>query len=271
MGEAYIVRKGGAVSDTTAAPTITIISEDPDGVTFTLTNNDDNTAIISYDIDTSQGAVELAAAATSGNITVALSAGTYTLTAYATVVGEVATSATSSVEIVVPQFELLYDSNVSATLPLTQIDITGLSISKDDELRLVFNFIGDTTITSLYQLFPNSQTTVSNYHLQELGAFASTAFAARANTNRIANARSNERVQGFVDIKVSNNDIFVAQSQYIQFIGSESASIQNRNENLVGSGFTLTSITSLSIVATRTNGIATGSRIRLYKVNTGEA
>jgi hypothetical protein len=90
MGEAFIVRKGGVVSETTAAPTITIISEDPTGVTFTLTNNDDNTAVIVYEIDTTQDFVELAAAATSTNITVALAVGTYTLSAFATVVGEVA-------------------------------------------------------------------------------------------------------------------------------------------------------------------------------------
>ena len=87
----------------TAAPTITIVTEAADGVTFTLTNNDDNTALISYEVDGNRDVISLAAAATSSNITVALSAGTYTLSAFATVVGEVATSATASVEITVPR------------------------------------------------------------------------------------------------------------------------------------------------------------------------
>jgi hypothetical protein len=137
MGEAFIVRKGGVVSETTAAPTITIISEDPTGVTFTLTNNDDNTAVIVYEIDTTQDFVELAAAATSTNITVALAVGTYTLSAFATVVGEVASQSTSAVEIVaIPAYEELFSTTVATAV--TEIDITGLSIGKDDTVRLVY-------------------------------------------------------------------------------------------------------------------------------------
>jgi hypothetical protein len=49
-----------------------------------------------YEIDTTQDFVELAAAATSTNITVALAAGTYTLSAFATVVGEVASQSTAA-------------------------------------------------------------------------------------------------------------------------------------------------------------------------------
>jgi hypothetical protein len=271
MGEAFIVRKGGVVSDTTAAPTITIVTEAPDGVTFTLTNNDDNTAFITYEIDEEIAVIELAAAATSSNITVALALGTYTLTAYATVVGEVVSSATVSVEITVPEFVLLYDSTGTVTLPQTQIDITGLSIGKNDELRMVYTFVGDSTDNSLIRLFANDNNTLTDYHRQEITGSGTSLSAARANETRFAFARSNQKSSGIVDIKVSNNDRFVYQSQYIAFTGSNSSSIENRNENNVGTNFTLTSITKLSIVSSRTNGIASGSRIRLYKVNTGEA
>jgi hypothetical protein len=270
MGEIYITRKGGVVSDTTAAPTITIISE-ADELVFTLTNNDDNTAIISYDIDTSQGAVELAAAATSSNITVALAAGTYTLTAYATVVGEVASTSDAAVEIVqIFEFELLYDSDVSATLPLTQIDITGLNITKDDELRLVYTITPAASISGVLQVFPNDLTTGTNYHNQFLRGNGSTISAARANLNAIASAEHDNIAQGFADIKVSNNDRFVVQSQQLRAFGSTANFIQQFNYNLVGTQ-TVTSITKLTVSHSSTNGIGTGSRIRLYKVNTGEA
>jgi hypothetical protein len=270
MGEAFIVRKGGVVSDTTATPTITIVTETDTDVTFTLTNNDDNTAFITYEIDDNIAVIELAAAATSGNITVALAAGTYTLTAYATVVGEVASQSTTAVEIVaIPAFELLYDSTGTVTLPQTQIDITGLSIGKNDELRMVYTFVGDSaTEFTNYNIVVNDIT--SNYTRQNLRGNGSTISAGRNSNGAFSFARQNDKTNGIIDIKVSENGQFVAQSQYMNLIGAQSSSIFQENENIVNTG-TVTSITKLSIVSNRTNGIATGSRIRLYKVNTGEA
>ena len=273
MGEAFIVRKGGVVSDTTAAPTITIVTEAPDGVTFTLTNNDDNTAIVTYEIDDEIGGVELAAAATSGNITVALAAGTYTLTAYATVVGEVATKSDEVVEIVaLPAFELLFDSTGTVTFPQTQVNITGLNIGKNDELRMVYTFVGDdTSQNSDTSIFVNNQTTASNYHRQLLLGNGTSLGDNRYNNAQIIFARSNSKCCGFTDIKISNNDKFVLQDHHTRFIGSNASGLMSFTTNVVGSGFTLTSITQLTVSSVRTNGIAAGSRIRLYKVNTGEA
>jgi hypothetical protein len=277
MGEAFIVRRGGVVSETTAAPTITIISEDPTGVTFTLTNNDDNTAFITYEIDDVLEVIELAAAATSSNITVELDEGTYTLTAYATVVGEVATQSSEEVviEVIIPTFELLYDSLTAddgdpISLPATQLDITGLNIGKNDELRLVYTLVGDSSTTAVYTLFVNDETTATDYHTQRLFGDGSSLVAARTNDSRFSFGTLDNNV-GIVDIKVSNNDRFVAQSYHFFKVGSGASNVGNQNHNIVSSGFTLTSITKLSIVSDRTDGIAAGSRIRLYKVNTGEA
>jgi hypothetical protein len=268
MGEAFIVRKGGVVSDTTAAPTITIVTETDTGVTFTLTNNDDNTAIVTYEIDDQIGGVELAAAATSSNITVALAAGTYTLTAYATVVGEVATSSEDTIEIVqIFEFELLFDSDDEVTLPQTEIDITGLSIGKNDELRLVYTFVG----SGQTALFVNGNNTNTNYHSQELTGLGTTIAAARYNISYFNNYTATRNTSGYADIKVSNNDRFVVQNHYVYGVGAEAANLINFNFNIVGTGFTLTSITSLKIANENTDGIDEGSRIRLYKVNTGEA
>jgi hypothetical protein len=253
----------------TAAPTITIVTEAPDGVTFTLTNNDDNTAFITYEIDDEIAVIELAAAATSSNITVALAVGTYTLTAYATVVGEVASQSSAAVEIVSIQFELLYDSTGTVTLPQTQIDITGLSIGKNDELRLVYTFVGDNSSINT-DISLNANDITSNYNHQRLEGIGSSIFATRTTVPLLAFASSVQKTAGFADIKVSNNDRFVAQSQFAHRMGADSSNITNRNTNIVNTG-TVTSITKLSIVGNRTNGIAAGSRIRLYKVNTGDA
>lgn len=265
MAEAFIVRKGGVATDSTAAPTITIVTEAADGVTFTLTNNDDNTALISYEVDGNRDVISLAAAATSSNITVALTAGTYTLSAFATVVGEVATtdSATVTIPIVIPTYELLYSETVATAK--TQIDITGLSIGKDDGLRLVWSFQNTSSSTIDFSLYPNDLTTASNYYYQYLIAANSSVLASRINSNLIAAANVNAKSQGFTDIKVSNNDRFVAQSAMIYVVGGLSSNIQQYNYNLVGTQ-TVSSITKLSIVAESTNGIGVGSKIALYKV-----
>ena len=159
-----------------------------------------------------------------------------------------------------PQYELIADINV--TTATTQIDFDNLNITKADELRLVYTLVGDTTIGVSYLLRANDIT--SNYNIQELSGLGSSFSAVRSSTNRFAIARSNRRTSGFADIKVSNNNRFVAQSQYINRLGSESDDIQNRNVNLVNTS-TVSSITKLSIVSDRTNGIAVGSRLQLYK------
>ena len=245
----------------TAAPSITIVTEAADGVTFTLTNNDDNTALISYEVDGNRDVISLAAAATSSNITVALTEGTYTLSAFATVVGEVATSATTSVEIVVPLYELLYSETVATAK--TQIDITGLSIGKDDGLRLVYTFVGDSTDANNVAIQVNDIT--ANYTTQLLGGQSTTLVASRDSVSNIFFGRSNQKTAGIADIKVSNNDRFVCQSQFMETMGSGSSAIRHFNHNIVNTG-TVSSITKLSLISSRTNGIAVGSKIALYKV-----
>ena len=265
MAEGFIVRKGGVTSETTAAPTITIISETETGVTFTLTNNDDNTAFITYEIDTTLETIELAAAATSSNITVELAVGTYTLTAYATVVGEVASSEIVSVEISLPSYELLGEVNVATAT--TQIDFDNLNITKADELRLVYTFISTGSQIN-YEVFPNDQSNNSNYWFQRLQGVASSLGAVRVNENRFTDAVTNN--VGFADIKISNNDRFVVQSQYTFRTGSNASEIQNRNDNMV-STISISSISKLSVKAKTSLGIRVGSRLQLYKVNTGVA
>ena len=261
MAEGKIIRRGGGGKET-AAPTITIVTEANDGVTFTLTNNDDNTALISYEVDDNIGGVELAAAATSSNITVALSAGTYTLSAFATVVGEVATQSTSAVEIVaIPAYELLYEETVATNK--TQIDITGLNIGKDDGLQLVYTFVGDSTSTSRISIQVNNIT--SNYTVQRLSAGSSFTAAARISSAEIAYAESNSKASGFADVKVSNNDRYVVQSRFSKSIGANASNLDYYNFNGINTG-TVTSITSLKVLSDRTNGIAVGSKIALYKV-----
>jgi hypothetical protein len=73
MADGFIVRKGGAVTEQALAPTITEVSITGTSITFTITNNDASTAVILYEVDDAtpdENSIELAAAATSSNITV---------------------------------------------------------------------------------------------------------------------------------------------------------------------------------------------------------
>jgi hypothetical protein len=100
MGEGFIVRKGGAVTEQALAPTITEVSVTTTSITFTITNNDASTAVIAWESgDTTPDAniLELAASATSSNIVVTgLTAGTtYTISATASVTGKILSTVTS--------------------------------------------------------------------------------------------------------------------------------------------------------------------------------
>jgi hypothetical protein len=284
MGEAFIVRRGGVVEevDTTATPTITEVSVTTDSITFTVTNNDTDEAIVYYDLDPvvdfSADSVTLDDGDTSTNITISDldDDEEYIVYAIASAFGKQfspqASLAITTDEIPpIPEFELLFDSDEEVTLPQTQIDITGLSIGKNDELRLVCTLLGiSSTTTTGYNLFVNNETTKTNYHYQRILGSGTTFFVERVNDSIFLFGR-NEGNVGIVDIKISENSRFVAQSYHSFRTGSQAAEIQNQSVNIVGSGFTLTDITKLTILANQTNGIAAGSRIRLYKVNTGDA
>jgi hypothetical protein len=128
----------------------------------------------------------------------------------------------------------------------------------------VYTYKGDSTTTGFLRLFANNNTTLTNYHSQELASFTIVG-AGRGNHSNFVFARSNRVANGFVDIKVSNNDRFVASSQFLYGAGGGLVEGLD-NFNVVGSGFTLTSITKLTVNCNRTNGIAVGSRLTLYKV-----
>ena len=264
---------------TTATPTLTEVSKTDTAITFTVTNNDAESATVYYDFDDevtslSEDNVTLATTATSSNIEITgLTAETqYTLYSVASAFNKqfspqtslaITTDATP-----LPQYELLYEQDVATAT--TQIDITGLSIGKDDGLRLVYTFKNGTSTTSGIRIYPNNLTTDTNYHSQFLQGGGSAISAGRFNQNRITQVNATDSVSGFADIKISNNDRFVCQAQTIYDIGSGSSNIFNTNWNVVGTQ-TVSSITSLSISAFEANGIKIGSKIALYKVNGGTA
>ena len=158
-------------------------------------------------------------------------------------------------------YRLLADVDVTANT--TQIDFDNLDITKDDEVRLVYTFVGDSSTTGFHSILYNNVS--SNYTNQRLSGVDSSVGASRNNDSVFAFSRDTRKNSGFLDIKISNNSRFVAQSQFVYRIGSDSSSIAQYNYNIINTN-TVTNITKLSVVSSRTNGIAVGSRLTLYKV-----
>jgi len=139
MGEAFIVRKGGVVSEQAATPTITEISVTTSSITFTLKNNDTDKAIIRYrldDIDAVGEIVELAADTTSSNITITgLEVGgtEYTVFATANVSGKVKSETASlAIETELPELAIQWNQSTDTVTRLA--DAVGLSRSNFDTL-----------------------------------------------------------------------------------------------------------------------------------------
>ena len=164
-------------------------------------------------------------------------------------------------------YELIADVEVTANT--TQIDFNNLNITKDDELRLVVSVFNQDSGTGNYDLYVNNNTTSNNYWSQALRGNSSSVDAFRVNDAELFYVSSMLKGLAIIDIKISNNDKFVAQSNQTRNIPDSSLGIDSRN---MVSTFNITSITSLSFAClNRTNGIGVGSRLQLYKVNTGSA
>ena len=282
MGESFITRKGGVAVDTTAAPTITEVSKTDTAITFTVTNNDAATATVYYDFDDevtslSEDNVTLATTATSSNIEVTgLTEQTqYTIYSVASAFNkqfspQASLAITTDATPLPPAYELLFDSVAAGvTYPIQQIDITGLNITKDDTLRLVFTALSNHTSDIRFELYINDNFTVNNYWTQYLNANGSSVFAGTNNISNFFQARNSTGPGiGFADIKVSNNNRGIFQSH---FIYPHASNVYQRNHNGVTT-FDVTSITKLSIKAQDTSWrFVTGSKLQLYKVTGGAA
>jgi hypothetical protein len=269
MGESKIVRRGGGASEQTAAPTITVV-EESDKLIFTLTNNDDNTALITYQIDDIIETIEIASNATSSQITIdTLGADTYTLTAFATVVGEVATSNFVSVEVIVITYQLL--SSVTTTSDTTQVDFTGLNIDKNDELLVSFDIPKSSNTVDLF-LFINDNTTLTNYETSRRSIENSrTTIYSRANNSFITSLNSTNGSFGESRIKLLENNILNFNTKSISLIFPTPDGSTRNDEMMCFSNFTVSSINKVSIASSLSNEIKIGSKIKLYKINKGAA
>jgi len=145
----------------------------------------------------------------------------------------------------------------------TSRTFSGLNITKDDFIKVVATIVNPTGADANYRLLGNSSI-ASNYHDQTLIATGTTIVAARANDAKFMRIKAGGTGSGVAYIKLSENDRLNNFSNHNYNIGSDVHTWFYYNTS---SGATFTSgITSLTLTS-ETNGIGTGSRIQIYRLD----
>ena len=137
------------------------------------------------------------------------------------------------------------------------------TITKDDFVRIEFTFVNNSGGSTLYRLFPNDNTTNTNFYRQSLFGAGTGVGAGRTNENIIGNAASGATVYVSSYVKLSENDKF---NSFNNANWSISSALENSFFYTTQSTGTTTSLTSFTVGARDTNAIGTGSRIQIYKL-----
>jgi hypothetical protein len=140
------------------------------------------------------------------------------------------------------------------------------TITKDDFIKINFTIANSSTTNNLsVALFPNDSTTTSHYHRQLLFSSGTSVGATRANTNRPFASFVGTPGSEFAFLKLSENDrlnVFTNRTL------NNNNNLETTFEYVTSSGVTFTSgITSLTFTGSLTDGIGTGSRIQIYRLD----
>jgi hypothetical protein len=160
-----------------------------------------------------------------------------------------------------PSAILLADITVGTAT--TNVDISGLSIGKGDEILLVSDIKNAITNSFVGSIFVNGETTITNYYSQRLLANGTSLSSLRANSSVYTTTTDDASTIAISKIKLTNNGYIVSQNDNVREYGLNTIMLEAR---YIASTFTATSITSLRINSNLTNAIGIGSRFQLYKV-----
>jgi hypothetical protein len=150
-------------------------------------------------------------------------------------------------------------ADITTTSNQTQVDISSLSIGKDDEYLLVTDHVNNGV--NGIDLMVNDNTTPTNYYRQTIFGNGTSAGANRANTARLEDSSS---FVAHTHIKLSEIGAYTYQSYNFRAFDTSSPLLLNRFGSSTAEN--ITSITKLNIKANDTNGIGSGSRFELYKL-----
>jgi len=142
---------------------------------------------------------------------------------------------------------------------------SGLSITKDDFIKIVFTNVNGSGSDSIVALFANTETTNTDYHSQFLIGFGSTVAAGRDNFSRFATTNASETGTQIGYLKLSENDRL---NVFTNYNAENDTDIRNGFAYTTSSGATFTSgITSLTFTSNQTDGLGDGSRIQIYRLD----
>ena len=155
----------------------------------------------------------------------------------------------------------------------TSRTFSGLNITKDDFIKIVFTHVntlisGSNTAVALY---PNTTASVSgfdtatNYHRQFLQGNGSSTFADRGNNNFIVDTPPNKTNFAIIYFKISENGKSNSFSTEHFQLDSD---VRVRFLYTTSSNLTFSDpITALTFTGSETNGLGTGSRIQIYRLD----
>jgi hypothetical protein len=141
------------------------------------------------------------------------------------------------------------------------------AITKDDFIKVVMS-LTTTSTNVVVAMFPNANTTNTNYHRQLLSGFGTGAGASRANENMfLVHNGVGGGSASIAYIKLSENDKY---NYFSNSVGSTTSGDNTRvayTYTTQSGGTDTTSITSLTFTASVTSAINTGSRIQIYRLD----
>ena len=135
------------------------------------------------------------------------------------------------------------------------------TITKDDFIKVTMSIVSNSTNPQKYGLYPNANTTETNYYHQRLIAENSNVIAVRENRQYIGVLDEITSIYISTLIKVSENNKFNLFSNFT----ATSSNVRNAFAYQT-STIDFNNITSLLLNTSISNGIGAGSRIQIYKL-----
>lgn len=147
----------------------------------------------------------------------------------------------------------------------TNVDISGLNISKEEEIVLMSDIINGTSSNPDIFLYVNANYTNTNYYRQYLVASSTSLQVGRTNNPPIGRLVPSLNAKTFINssIKFTNNGFLSTQNNSNYNYGTSSLDLDIM---AMSSTFTVASITSIRIASGVSGAIGVGSRFTLYKV-----
>ena len=158
-------------------------------------------------------------------------------------------------------YELIEDITISTAT--TSVTFDNFTATKEDSLVLVADINNTSGSNASYSLYVNNDTTAINYYEQAMFSTGSvTPSGAIVNNAVVSNIDASDKGLCIVDIKLTNDGYFTSKSGNNKNYGTTDVQLNDYVKTKIG---TITSITQVDYVASVSNAIGIGSRLRLYR------